>query len=91
MSGLPHWLLYVYVAAGVAGFILVLCFCFFLFACLIRAGRRRKQKQQLLPLYQMEQEYSDEEDELLMREHADYNQKVLIESEKIQPILSFES
>ena len=88
--GLPHWMLYVYVGAGVVAFLLLLCVCFLLFTCLVRAGRRRHLKQQLLPLYQMEQEYSDEEDELLMRD-SDYTHRRGIESVTIQPILSFES
>lgn len=80
--------LYIYIAAGVAALILVLCLCFLLFGCLIRAGRRRRMKQQLLPLYQMEQEYSDEEDEMLLRDPG-YKRHVQIVT--IKPILSFET
>ena len=80
--------LYIYIAAGVAALILVLCLCFLLFGCLIRVGRRRRLKQQLLPLYQMEQEYSDEEDEMLLR---DSGYKRHVQTVTIKPILSFET
>ncbi|KAI6659846.1 hypothetical protein LOD99_10600 [Oopsacas minuta] len=88
IDGLPHWLMYSYIAAGITVFIIVLCICFFLFTCLIRVGRQRRLKQQLLPLYHMDQEYSDEEDEMLLR---DSGYKRQIQPVNIQPILSFES
>ena len=90
LLGLPHWMLYIYVVVGVVGFLILLCFCLFLLACLLRLGRKHRLKQQLLPLYHMEQEYSDEEDELLMRD-SEYSHRRMVESVTIQPILSFES